>query len=346
MVYLTTLKGCDDVNDISKKYSFNLDTKLSKLVNNKSEVFVGDDITITLNIIENGSVKDLTGCTFSILAAKYGIEIPIEQNDKFTIVDAAKGIVSVKLKDSMIDTPGLCILQLIIADTDENIQVQPFALIVKKGLASDIMVEATDEMNTLAELKVLINNEMELLNEAKADLININNKTSEEVARIEITLNSINQKATLLENKVNGIEVGLNMLPQTYVLTPVNPNGSLMWYLETKTFNMKAKELLNCCFQVFIKGKVDVDFQSAYGSLLFYRNANGTISPYLVSQNDRVINGKSISMSCVFGDLGGQISEDTTGFKLLIKSNISKALNSNLEVYGTLLSNGKNPTFN
>lgn len=319
-------------NIIAKKIAITLDTiKQVQYVLKNFVAIVGDSIEITVNLTENDLPKDITGCTCRLIGVKSSGEY-FEQNEDITIDDALNGVVKIYPKLNIFNVEGKTTCCLLIEDTDETINVQRFVVAVSKSLVSDIIDDSKEDIETLKEL----NN---LLNTYRGDLNNINQsvsdmeglvvaKTNEVSVEFNGLKDNIQNQINVLQDNIDGINDVVNyQLTKAIKLTSYNVTGSNYIYMQTETLNFKAEELLKRAYDVFIGGKLESDtYNTALGKLTFYKQ-NGKIYPFYLSLSDRSINSKTLSPMVVYGDLTNEILPTTTGFKIMVKSNIPKALN-------------------
>lgn len=353
------------MNIIAKKLNITLDTIKQKLVFLKSSEFIyvaGDSVEITANIIENGLPKSLEGCSVRAIGVRND-NSSFEQTEKITIEDSLNGVIKIYPDINKFNILGKVILGLIIEDTDETINIQRFGFEITDSMASAIISEGSESIETLARLN-------KLLDEYKSDLTAINQKVinlqsdvglkinelqgnvdlkttqiNNDFTSLEQSVNvgftaleqSINNDIELLNNKIKGVDDTISYeLTKRIKLTPYRLAGSSFVYFITEAFDIPASELLKKSYVVSLGGSVDVGiFNTSIGIVNFYKT-NNKIYPMWLTLMDRTINGKSLSPSVVFNDLTSEILPNETGFKLMLKSNILKNLNLDNEVFCTL----------
>lgn len=333
-------------NVIAKKLNIILDTIKQTVVSVKDFVaIVGDSIEITINLKENNLPKNIENCTCRFIGVKPNNEY-FEQTDKITIVDALNGVIKIYPRLDVFNIEGKTICCLLIEDSDETINVQRFIINVSKSMVTNLIVESQDDIETLKKLNNLLTSyqdDLNIINQSVEDMKNLVNQKNNE---IDLNFNglkvNIQNQIDELQSEINDTNEIINYhLTKAIKLNQYNILGSNYVYMSTETFNFKAEELLKRAFDVFIGGKLDGDtYNTALGKLTFYK-MNNKIYPFYLSLSDRSVNSKIISPSIVFGDLTSEILPTTTGFKIMVKSNIPKAINIGEDVVCYLTPLGK-----
>ena len=95
------------MQDISKHYSFSLDTKATKLLKSNLVFNYGDDITLKISVIEDGQLKDLTNCQIDLVVANQGNNIPIIHKFEEGGISTLENVVTIVCKDSYINSLGV-----------------------------------------------------------------------------------------------------------------------------------------------------------------------------------------------------------------------------------------------
>lgn len=322
-------------NIIAKKLSLNLDTKKQTIVKVNAKDFtavIGDSIEITVNLTEDNTPKNLTGVKVCRLIGIRPDESYFEQTEGITVVDELNGIIKIYPRLDIYSTEGQTISGLILEDEDEIINIQRFTINVVKSIATDIVVEVKDDIETLKKLN-------DLLNKYQLDLVNINQSIVDMETKVDEKLievdgkfnelsNNIGSEINDLQNKVDGLDHTINYeLTKAIKLKPYRLAGSNYIYMETDIFNIPANDLLKRAYRIFIGGILDNGtYNTAIGELTFFKQ-NNKISPFYLSISDRSINNKTLNPSVVFGDLSNEMSPTAMGFKLMVKSNILKTMN-------------------
>lgn len=352
-------------NIIAKKLNITLDTIKQKLIFLKSSEFtyvVGDSVEITANIIENGLPKSLEGCYIRAIGIRND-NSSFEQTDRITIEDSLNGVIKIYPDINKFNILGKVIVGLIIEDADETINIQRFGFEITDSMASAIISEGSESIETLGRLNKLLDeyeSDLTAINQQVIDLQsdvslklnelqgNVDLKTTKinnDFTSLEQSVNggftaleqSINNDIELLSNKIKGVDDTINYeLTKRIKLTPYRLSGSSFIYFTTDTFDIPASELLKKSYVVSLGGIVEVgNYNTSIGVVNFYKT-NGKIYPMWLTLMDRMVGGKSLSPSVVFNDLTGEILPNATGFKLMVKSNILKTLNLDSEIYCTL----------
>ena len=164
------------MQDISKHYSFSLDTKATKLLKSNLVFNYGDDITLKISVIEDGQLKDLTNCQIDLVVANQGNNIPIIHKFEEGGISTLENVVTIVCKDSYINSLGVNIGQLIIRDEDQNVTTQSFLYITNSTLISDEMINAAGQIDTLIKLNKIIEETELKLEDFNTRISNINNR--------------------------------------------------------------------------------------------------------------------------------------------------------------------------
>lgn len=326
-------------NIIAKKLNIKLDTIKQNILSIKDFVaVVGDSIEITINIEENNLPKDITGATCRFVGVKSNGEY-FEQIEKINIVDAPNGIVKLYPRVDIFNVEGRNICCLLIEDGDESINLQRFVVNVVKSMATGIIVESREDIETLRELNNLLNSYRGDLNNINQSVINMKDLVTQKTNEVDIEFvelkNNIQTEINALENGINGINHVVNyQLTKRIKLNSYRILGSNYIYLSTDLINEPAKNLLNKQYLISIGGVVSPGTFNSATFLLSFNLYNDKVNPFVVNLNDRTIDGKNLSPSITYGDLSSAIDSNVTGYKLFVKSNISKDLNTDTGCYG------------
>ena len=186
-------------NDISKRYSFTIDTKDSKTLNNGLSFNHGDDITLIIKIIEDSQPKLLTNCSVDLIIANQSQEFPIihrYSDGGITILDDTVTIIT---KSNYINLIGVNVAQLLISDEDQTITTQPFAFTTISTLLSDDMVGAVDKIDTLVELDKVIE------------------ETRSKITLVDGEITRLSQMASTVKNDVESLSESLTNKVQTVI---------------------------------------------------------------------------------------------------------------------------------
>lgn len=186
-------------NDISKHYSFTIDTKDSKTLNNGLSFNHGDDITLIIKVIEDLQPKLLTNCSVDLIIANQSQEFPIihrYSDGGITILDDTVTIIT---KSNYINLIGVNVAQLLISDEDQTITTQPFAFTTISTLLSDDMVGAVDKIDTLVELDKVIE------------------ETRSKITLVDGEITRLSQMASTVKNDVESLSESLTNKVQTVI---------------------------------------------------------------------------------------------------------------------------------
>lgn len=141
--------------NISKLYKFKLETKDSKTQKLGISVNQFDSILFRVNIVENKLAKNITGCNVSIIVAKENGELE-RQTDNIEITNSTQGSIDIYLKNSCVDTVGVCLAQIVITDDNETIRTAKFIYTVNEILDAEIINEATDKLSAVDDLDKIL----------------------------------------------------------------------------------------------------------------------------------------------------------------------------------------------
>ena len=144
-------------NDISKHYSVKLETKsTAKLNNNYLNFNYGDDITLSISIMDDGSPKNIDNCEVDMIIVNESGINPIIHNFSDGGITVANNVVTIVCKSGYIDMIGVNIAQLIIRNADQNISTQMFVYNTVSTLSSNDVESAIDGINTIHDIYELI----------------------------------------------------------------------------------------------------------------------------------------------------------------------------------------------
>jgi len=318
-------------NIIAKKLNIKLDTIIQKVIRTDFTAIIGDSVEINVKVSENGSPKNIENCLVRLIGIRSDKSY-LEQTEKIEITDGTNGELKIYPKLDVLSVEGQCILGLVVEDEDESINIQRFSINVASSMAKDIIIDHSDDIETLVKLN-------KLLDDYRSDLTDIHNNVTQlenfVAQKITETNENFNEMSDAIENQIDDIQDRINgvndtiknKIPKSIELKPYRLAGSNYIYMESEVFNIQANELLKKAYDVFLGGIVESgNYNTALAKLTFYKT-NNKISPFLLVLSDRSINSKTLSPSVVFGDLSSEISPTATGFKLMVKSNALKTLN-------------------
>ena len=225
------------MQDISKHYSFSLDTKATKLLKSNLVFNYGDDITLKISVIEDGQLKDLTNCQVDLVVANQGNNIPIIHKFEEGGISTLENVVTIVCKDSYINSLGVNIGQLIIRDEDQNITTQSFLYVTNSTLISDEMINAAGQIDTLIKLNKIIEETELKLEDFNTRISNINNRLEQGETLIDDSIKDLDNKVVMktnevdnivtefeksIQNRIDGVEETVNyQLVRNTKLTPV-----------------------------------------------------------------------------------------------------------------------------
>lgn len=346
------------MQDISKSYEFTLDTKLNKLLKCNLVFNSGDDITLNINITEDGKPKDLTNCKVDLIAENGNLPIihGFEQGG-ISIVDSK---VIINCKNNYIDRVGTNIGQIFISDEDQSISTQKFLFITNSTLVSEDIKDSENKIDTLRKLDTAIDNvsgKLDLLenknteinktietsiNNINGTVINLTKKVNDKISEANSTIdnhtNAVEKKVSDFEisinNRIQGVEDTVNYeLIKITELTPIKVSGSTTIGFSSNEINIPAVDLVRSAFDFCVSGSPSSTqiIQSATGHIVFYVEViNGiqVVKGRLNSIIDVAIQGRQLNCSFSFvrdGVITDTLNVDDVGYKLLVKANIHKA---------------------
>lgn len=196
-------------NDISKRYSFTIDTKDSKTLNNGLSFNHGDDITLIIKIIEDSQPKLLTNCSVDLIIANQSQEFPIihrYSDGGITILDDTVTIIT---KSNYINLIGVNVAQLLISDEDQTITTQPFTFTTISTLLSDDMVGAVDKIDTLVELDKVIEETRSKITLVDGEITRLSQMASTVKNEVELLSESLTNKVQTLITNTDSIVSGV-----------------------------------------------------------------------------------------------------------------------------------------
>lgn len=334
------------MKDISKHYSFSLDTKATKLLKSNLVFNYGDDITLKISVIEDGQLKDLTNCQVDLVVANQGNNIPIIHKFEEGGISTLENVVTIICKDSYINSLGVNIGQLIIRDADQNITTQSFLYVTNSTLISDEMVNAAEQIDTLIKLNKIIEETELKLEDFNTRISNINNRLEQGETLIDKSIKDLDNKVVMktnevdnivtefeksIQNRIDGVEETVNyQLVRNTKLKPIEISGSTTIGFETNPIEVAASELVRSAYDFHISGcsSSQLIIQSCTGHIVFYQEVVGSkpvIKARMSTIVDISIQGKQLTPSIVFikdGAIVDSLDINDINYKILIKANI------------------------
>ena len=334
------------MQDISKHYSFSLDTKATKLLKSNLVFNYGDDITLKISVIEDGQLKDLTNCQVDLVVANQGNNIPIIHKFEEGGISTLENVATIVCKDSYINSLGVNIGQLIIRDEDQNITTQSFLYVTNSTLISDEMINAAEQIDTLIKLnKIIEETELEL-EDFNIRISNINNRLEQGETLIDNSIKDLDNKVVMktnevdnivtefeksIQNRIDGVEETVNyQLVRNTKLKPIEISGSTTIGFETNPIEVVASELVRSAYDFHISGcsSSQLIVQSCTGHIIFFQEVVGSkpvIKARMSTIVDISIQGKQLTPSIVFikdGAIVDSLDINDMNYKILIKANI------------------------
>ena len=334
------------MQDISKHYSFSLDTKATKLLKSNLVFNYGDDITLKISVIEDGQLKDLTNCQVDLVVANQGNNIPIIHKFEEGGISTLENVVTIVCKDSYINSLGVNIGQLIIRDEDQNITTQSFLYVTNSTLISDEIIYATEQIDTLIKLNKIIEETELKLEDFNTRISNINNRLEQGEILIDNSIKDLDNKVIVktnevdnivtefeksIQNRIDGVEETVNyQLVRNTKLKPIEISGSTTIGFETNPIEVVASELVRSAYDFHISGcsSSQLIIQSCTGHIVFYQEVVGSkpvIKARMSTIVDISIQGKQLTPSIAFikdGAIVDSLDINDINYKILIKANI------------------------
>lgn len=334
------------MQDISKHYSFSLDTKATKLLKSNLVFNYGDDITLKISVIEDSQLKDLTNCQVDLVVANQGNNIPIIHKFEEGGISTLENVVTIVCKDSYINSLGVNIGQLIIRDIDQNITTQSFLYVTNSTLISDEMINAAEQIDTLIKLNKIIEETELKLEDFNTRISNINNRLEQGETLIDKSIKDLDNKVVMktnevdnivtefeksIQNRIDGVEETVNyQLVRNTKLKPIEISGSTTIGFETNPIEVAASELVRSAYDFHISGcsSSQLIVQSCTGHIVFYQEVVGNKSVIKARMStivDISIQGKQLTPSIVFikdGTIVDSLDINDINYKILIKANI------------------------
>lgn len=334
------------MQDISKHYSFSLDTKGTKLLKSNLVFNYGDDITLKISVIEDGQLKDLTNCQVDLVVANQGNNIPIIHKFEEGGISTLENVVTIVCKDSYINSLGVNIGQLIIRDEDQNITTQSFLYVTNSTLISDEMINAAGQIDTLIKLNKIIEETELKLEDFNTRISNINNRLEQGETLIDNSIKDLDNKVIVkknevdnivtefeksIQNRIDGVEETVNyQLVRNTKLKPIEISGSTTIGFETNPIEVAASELVRSAYDFHVSGcsSSQLIVQSCTGHIVFYQEVVGSkpvIKARMSTIIDISIQGKQLTSSIAFikdGVIVDSLDINDINYKILIKANI------------------------
>lgn len=334
------------MQDISKHYSFSLDTKATKLLKSNLVFNYGDDITLKISVIEDGQLKDLTNCQVDLVVANQENNIPIIHKFEEGGISTLENVVTIVCKDSYINSLGVNIGQLIIRDEDQNITTQSFLYITNSTLISDEMINAAGQIDTLIKLNKIIEETELKLEDFNTRISNINNRLEQGETLIDDSIKDLDNKVIMktnevdnivtefeksIQNRIDGVEETVNyQLVRNTKLKPIEISGSTTIGFETNPIEVVASELVRSAYDFHVSGcsSSQLIVQSCTGHIVFYQEVVGSkpvIKARMSTIIDISIQGKQLTSSIAFikdGAIVDSLDINDMNYKILIKANI------------------------
>ena len=334
------------MQDISKHYSFSLDTKATKLLKSNLVFNYGDDITLKISVIEDGQPKDLTNCQVDLVVANQGNNIPIIHKFEEGGISTLENVVTIICKDSYINSLGVNIGQLIIRDEDQNITTQSFLYVTNSTLISDEMINAAGQIDTLIKLNKIIEETELKLEDFNTRISNINNRLEQGETLIDNSIKDLDNKVIMktnevdnivtefeksIQNRIDGVEETVNyQLVRNTKLKPIEISGSTTIGFETNPIEVAASELVRSAYDFHISGcsSSQLIVQSCTGHIIFFQEVVGSkpvIKARMSTIVDISIQGKQLTPSIVFikdDAIVDSLDINDINYKILIKANI------------------------
>lgn len=334
------------MKDISKHYSFYLDTKATKLLKSNLVFNYGDDITLKISVIEDAQLKDLTNCQIDLVVANQGNNMPIIHKFEEGGISTLENVVTIICKDSYINSLGVNIGQLIIRDADRNITTQSFLYVTNSTLISDGMVNAAEQIDTLIKLNKIIEETELKLEDFNTRISNINNRLEQGETLIDKSIRDLDNKVVMktnevdnivtefeksIQNRIDGVEETVNyQLVRNTKLKPIEISGSTTIGFETNPIEVAASELVRSAYDFHVSGcsSSQLIVQSCTGHIVFYQEVVGgkpVIKARMSTIIDISIQGKQLTSSIAFikdGVIVDSLDINDINYKILIKANI------------------------
>lgn len=334
------------MQDISKHYSFSLDTKATKLLKSNLVFNYGDDITLKISVIEDGQLKDLTNCQIDLVVANQRNNIPIIHKFEEGGISTLENVVTIVCKDGYINSLGVNIGQLIIRDEDQNITTQSFLYVTNSTLISDEMINAAGQIDTLIKLNKIIEETELKLEDFNTRISNINNRLEQGETLIDDSIKDLDNKVVMktnevdnivtefeksIQNRIDGVEETVNyQLVRNTKLKPIEISGSTTIGFETNPIEVAASELVRSAYDFHVSGcsSSQLIVQSCTGHIIFFQEVVGSkpvIKARISTIVDISIQGKQITPSIEFikdGAIVDSLDINDMNYKILIKANI------------------------
>lgn len=327
-------------NIIAKKLSLNLDTKKQTIVRVNPKDFtavVGDSIEITVSLTEDSIPKNLTGVKVCrLIGVRYDSSC-FEQTEKITIVDEVNGVIKIYPRLDVYSSEGQTIAGLVLEDEDETINIQRFTINVVKSIATDIVVEVKDDIETLKKLNDLLDKYQLDLSNINQSIIDMETKVDEKVIEVDGKFNelsnNIGTEINDLQNKVDGLDHTIDYVLIKRIKLDIHRIGGSNYIYFKLDIGESAKQLLRKHYMVSIGGIVESGNFNCSDSILNFYSTSDKVYPFIINISDRTIGSRNINASVVYSSMSNEIGINSMVDSIYIKTNINKNLNTDGDCY-------------
>lgn len=191
-------------NVISKKYYLELDTKtFTPYINPNFICKRNDSILFYITVKADGEILDLTGCKISLVSARCDGSLIEHTIKDYKLED---GVLIFSPKKSFLDVPSTLLNELVISDEDESITTQSFKFSVCDLLEGDYVNgdEIQDDIDTLEELRRMLDEYNQALIDINAEIENIN----ADIVNINTELENIHVEIDEIHDRLESVTDG------------------------------------------------------------------------------------------------------------------------------------------
>lgn len=226
----------------SKPISFIIDTTLNNTVTINKLIKRGDTLDLEIKVFENGVLKDLEGESISLILEKSD-----KTNIEKSIVDIGNPL-KIKLDIQATNSIGFTNGEVFITDVDGNISSNTFVYEVVNDLSSRILESSKDDCETLDQLKKIVNQNTEVIENYKGAIQDVAGTTESAAALSELKkyIGPNLENLTLQNNKAatnkNNLDVANEQAVKNYdALNQLGDATNLAKKVEANTTQLSDK---------------------------------------------------------------------------------------------------------
>jgi len=158
-----------------------IDTTIQNTIECDKLIKRGDTLTLQIKVFTNGVLADLTGQTIDLILRKSDNTL-IEK----TITSVANGVITCALTEQATLVKGIVSGEVQIYDTTTHLATNTFTFIVVESIADDVLAASSNEIETLIDLKSVIDINNLIISQYVANITAIAGTTSSVEALVNI----------------------------------------------------------------------------------------------------------------------------------------------------------------